>query len=61
MTFETYTHYVTDLCLEILMSTQLSSLQGLGEKKLEFLSSDSPSIVSRHNVNNDMEEEFKSE
>ena len=43
------------------MSTNLSSLQGLGENILDFLSSEAPSIIAGHNGNNDMEEEFKKE
>ena len=61
MPFATYTHYVPDLCLEILMSTVLSSLEGLGGNKLDCLSTEAPSIVSGHTGNNDMEDEFKSE
>ena len=43
------------------MSTVLSSLEGLGGKKLDLLSSEAPSIVTGHTGNNDMEDEFRSE
>ena len=62
--FETYTHFVPNLCLEKLKSTKLSSLKSCNvgkQGKLDILSVKSPSVVTVHNSNQDMEEEYKSE